>query len=148
MSMSNVLATNGMGLSNFSQGRKTSPIDMELGRRIRQERLARSMSQEALASRIAISCQQLQKYEVGRNRISVARLVGISEALEVGVTVLLSGDRAPKLQPKPAPGTSVQEMLELMTVFGRIENNCSRAKIVELARFLADLEDDARSISR
>ena len=41
---------------------------------------------EDLARRIGLSFQQLQKYEVGENRISAARLFKLSEILEVPIT--------------------------------------------------------------
>jgi transcriptional regulator with XRE-family HTH domain len=44
------------------------------------------MSQTALADRLGVTFQQLQKYESGANRISASRLWQIAEALEVPVS--------------------------------------------------------------
>ena len=44
-------------------------IDIHVGRRLREARLAKGMSQEALGKALGISFQQVQKYEKGSNRI-------------------------------------------------------------------------------
>ena len=66
-------------------GRRAGAIDRAIGQNIRRQRMNARMSQEELASRIGISCQQLQKYEAGANRIAAARLVDIADALQVMV---------------------------------------------------------------
>lgn len=43
------------------------------------------MTQLQLAATIGIASQQIQKYEIGANRLSVSRLVEIATALEVPV---------------------------------------------------------------
>jgi transcriptional regulator with XRE-family HTH domain len=45
-----------------------------------------AITQEDLARRIQLSPQQLQKYEIGENRISAARLFRLSKVLEVPIT--------------------------------------------------------------
>lgn len=59
------------------------PIDIQVGTRVREHRLARGMSQQELAEKIGVSFQQLQKYERATNRISCGRLWEISSALKV-----------------------------------------------------------------
>ncbi len=43
------------------------------------------MSQHQLARAIGIASQQIQKYEIGANRLSVSRLVEIAAALDVPI---------------------------------------------------------------
>ena len=50
---------------------------------MRQLRVARGLSQTDVGKRIGISFQQLQKYELAANRISVSRLVQLAAALDV-----------------------------------------------------------------
>ena len=59
---------------------------MEIGRKIRTLRLERGLSQSRLATGIGLSFQQLQKYEIGENRISAARLFRLGQILEVPIT--------------------------------------------------------------
>lgn len=61
----------------------TVELDAEIGARIRQFRLHRSMSQEMLAEKLGITFQQLQKYEKGVNRVSTSALVLICKALGI-----------------------------------------------------------------
>lgn len=51
-----------------------NPIDVQVGHRIRAARKMIGMSQEALASKLDVSFQQVQKYESGANRISASML--------------------------------------------------------------------------
>jgi transcriptional regulator with XRE-family HTH domain len=61
--------------------RASTPIDKEIGLRIRAMRTDIGMSQEELGTVMKVSFQQVQKYEKGVNRISAARLIQISNAL-------------------------------------------------------------------
>ncbi|MBI1416854.1 MAG: helix-turn-helix domain-containing protein [Limimaricola sp.] len=61
-------------------------IDAYVGKRIRSERLHADLTQAALADRVGIRFQQLQKYESGQNRVSASRLWSIAAALKVPVS--------------------------------------------------------------
>lgn len=63
--------------------RSPNLTDAIVGRRIGERRLALGLSQTALAQRLGISAQQVQKYEAGHNRISASRLSDIATALGV-----------------------------------------------------------------
>ena len=65
--------------------RKPGPLDAMLGARIRMLRDNRGVSQSALAERIGVSSQQVQKYERGINRVGAPRLARIASALDVPV---------------------------------------------------------------
>ena len=65
--------------------RTTNNIDSEIGRILRQARLAKNLTQDGLAKRIGISFQQVQKYENGTNRVSASKIWAISSALDVPV---------------------------------------------------------------
>ena len=65
--------------------RKATAIDEAIGRQIRERRRMLGMTQLQLAATIGIASQQIQKYEIGANRLSVSRLVEIATALEVPV---------------------------------------------------------------
>ena len=61
------------------------PLDIEVGHRIRVQRVALRMSQTALAQKIGVTFQQVQKYERGINRVGAGRLTRIANALGVPV---------------------------------------------------------------
>jgi transcriptional regulator with XRE-family HTH domain len=64
---------------------KRSPdaIDKQVGVRVRIRRLMLDMSQEDLADALGVTCQQLQQYENGTDRIGAARLYHVADALQV-----------------------------------------------------------------
>lgn len=65
------------------------PIDAEVGARIRARRRALKLSQTRLGEAVGLSFQQVQKYELGRNRVSASMLVRIARALDTTVSELM-----------------------------------------------------------
>lgn len=59
------------------------PIDVHVGKRLRQLRHLVGVSQEKLAAETGITFQQVQKYELARNRISASRLQQFADILGV-----------------------------------------------------------------
>ncbi len=77
-------------------------VDGHVGRRIRERRRALGISQEKLGSALGISFQQIQKYEVGTNRVAAGRLWDIAKVLEVDVGYFFEGiERRAKRKAKP-----------------------------------------------
>ncbi len=66
--------------------RRTGPVDVEVGQRIRLPRLRRRLSQTELANTIGVSFRQVQNYENGLNRVGAGRLTQIAEKLGVPLT--------------------------------------------------------------
>jgi transcriptional regulator with XRE-family HTH domain len=75
--------------------RRPDNIDVEVGRLVRVQRIARGLSQTELGNQIGVTFQQVQKYESGANRISMGRLTRISRVLGVEITYLLGANRRP-----------------------------------------------------
>lgn len=84
----------------FSLGAKTAtmrrtgdthPVDRHVGQAVRLRRKVLGVSQQALAERLGITFQQVQKYETGANRISASTLHGVAEALAVPVSAFFEG---------------------------------------------------------
>jgi len=48
--------------------RQPDSVDVEVGRRVRVERIVRGLSQTEMGERIGVTFQQVQKYESGANR--------------------------------------------------------------------------------
>ncbi len=66
-------------------------IDVEIGARLRQARVAAGFTQTELGGQLGISFQQIQKYEKGRNRIGGGRLYKIARVLGVKITYFFDG---------------------------------------------------------
>ena len=69
-----------------------STIDRYIGARMRERRLALSISQAQLGKELGVSFQQIQKYESGKNRVSAARLFEICKALNVSLASMFERD--------------------------------------------------------
>ncbi len=131
--------------------KSTGSIDKEIGSRVRMRRVSIGMSQEKLGDMLGLTFQQVQKYEKGMNRISVARLVDIAKILGVDIHFFFNG-----LQPEPgfaeggAPAyvadmMSTPEGLQLVRNFTGIKNPKVRKSIVQLVASLASQEEAERS---
>ena len=67
------------------------PVDVHVGLRVRELRKSCRLSQPALAQAIGVSFQQVQKYEMGANRISASMLYAIARTLKVALAVFFEG---------------------------------------------------------
>ena len=63
--------------------------DVHVGRRMRMRRLMLQMSQEAFATKLGVTFQQVQKYEKGVNRVSASRLQQACNVLPGAGAILL-----------------------------------------------------------
>ena len=81
-------------------------FDRYVGGRIRERRMAFGLTQQELADRLGITCQQLQRYENGGNQIAAGRLYMIARALDTNVGSFFVGLKEPEKAPfvAPAPG--------------------------------------------
>lgn len=67
------------------RGRTAGYTDVLVGKRLLLKRKLMGLSQQALADKIGVSFQQVQKYEKGSNRISAGKLEHIAAALDVPI---------------------------------------------------------------
>jgi transcriptional regulator with XRE-family HTH domain len=119
--------------------KKPDPVDIEVGHRIRIERLSRGLSQTALANQLGVTFQQVQKYEKGVNRVGAGRLTKIAEVLGVQVGSFFSGkDMLDGGQSKESGESSPLKLLtvsgafRLLRAYAEIEDANLRRSIVDL----------------
>jgi transcriptional regulator with XRE-family HTH domain len=74
-----------------SESKLPNLIDKHVGRQLRWRRNQLNLSQEALAERLGVTFQQVQKYERGANRVSAGRLYELARALDTTITYFFSG---------------------------------------------------------
>lgn len=67
------------------------PVDFHVGQRIRIQRVRGNLSQTELGKGVGISYQQVQKYEVGTNRVSASMLWEIANFLNVPAVMFFDG---------------------------------------------------------
>ena len=66
---------------------------MELGEKLRQARLERRLTQEALAERLGVSRQTVSNWENNRSYPDVMSVIALSEEYSISLDDLLKGDR-------------------------------------------------------
>lgn len=67
------------------------PVDIIVGRNVRQLRTCRRVSQLELGEALGLTFQQIQKYEKGTNRVSASKLHQIAMFLGVEISALFEG---------------------------------------------------------
>lgn len=116
------------------------PVDVSVGNRVRLRRRLLGMSQQELARHIGIQFQQVQKYEVGANRISASRLWEIADALDVPVSFFFEAAKREKDPKRPASIPedifANKEAVNLVRAYYGIPET-HRKKLFELAKVLA-----------
>jgi len=124
---------------------QTQAIDVAVGKRVRLRRQLLNMSQSALAKKIGVTFQQVQKCEQGINRIGAGRLYQIALILEVPVEYFFqdvrdaSGRVALPLSAEPAGETDfTNQGVKLVKAFSRIEDAETRRHLAELIDRLSD----------
>lgn len=109
-------------------------LDAEIGRRLREARIVRGMSQTDLGDALGITFQQIQKYEKGLNRIGSGRLFKISRILQLPVTYFYDGLDEPVQAQSPPPAEP--------SAAGGVEPDVALAtKTIRVARMLNELPD-------
>lgn len=67
------------------------PVDIHVGKRIKEIRTVRGLTQSNVADHLSISFQQLQKYETGANRVSASRMFELSKLLNITPAFFFEG---------------------------------------------------------
>jgi transcriptional regulator with XRE-family HTH domain len=129
--------------------KRPNQIDKHVGSRIRMRRLTLDLSQEALAKKLGLTFQQVQKYEKGVNRVSASRLLQLSNILQVPVPFFFEGaptyDSSQKIRADPTLGyvsdfMASSEGLALAEAFRQIDDRSLRRSIVDLVKRIASVD--------
>jgi transcriptional regulator with XRE-family HTH domain len=117
--------------------RSSKPVDRHVGNRVRILRAARGMTQAELAERIGLSAQQLQKYEIGVNRISASRLYDMARVLDADPNDFFDGFEAGRAS---APDRADIQSAHVAFWFKRIQDPSAQAHLYDLIRTMAATE--------
>ena len=141
------------------RGRRAGPhpVDVHVGSRIRMRRTLLGMSQEKLGDALALTFQQVQKYERGANRVGASRLFEISQILDVPVSFffeemsaetaaltphsVISSENSEEFERDPL---AKRETLELVRAYYRIGDPRVRKRMFELTKAVASSADEDR----
>lgn len=132
--------------------KQSKPVDVHVGSRMRLRRTLLGFSQEKVGNAVGLSFQQIQKYERGANRIGAGRLYQFANLLDVPVSFFyddmpddIDGDQPPASEAKAFSQNKFtdRETLKLVRAYYAISNPAVRHGIYELARSIAQTEDQA-----
>lgn len=124
------------------KAKQPNPIDIEVGRRIRTQRLASRISQTALGQKVGVTFQQVQKYEKGVNRVGAGRLQQIADVLGVPVDFFFDKSRDGRSPTTEAAETSFDFLqtagaVRLVRAYSEIQDPELRRSLVTLAESIA-----------
>lgn len=114
--------------------KKPDAVDAAVGINVRTWRIARGLTQAELAKRLGITFQQVQKYEVGTNRVSMGRLVKTAAIFGVPISALFQGANAE--DPAQTLLADVRSF-RLALAFRAIEDNRLRLALVNMVETIA-----------
>jgi transcriptional regulator with XRE-family HTH domain len=116
--------------------RAPDQVDVQVGQRIRIQRLAVRMSQLTLAHALGVTLQQVQRYEKGVSRLGAGRLTTIASALGVPVTELLganngAGRRRGRQDVAPSPLQLLDDpgALRLLRAYAKLSPRMQRSVV-------------------
>ena len=113
------------------------PIDVHIGKRLRQRRSLLGMSQGRLGAAIGVTFQQVQKYERGANRIGAAQLFEVSRVLDIPIAFFFDGAGALSFTSrarKAASPANDRETLHLVRDFFRIRDRQVRLSVARMVK--------------
>lgn len=118
---------------------EASKLDREIGARLRSARKARRMSQTMLGDVIGVTVQQVQRYEVGENRISTSSLILAARALDLSPLDLMGfRGEGEALGEEAVVGDDHAEAL--LRAYKEINSPTLRQVVRELAQALLDAQ--------
>ncbi|MDH3476079.1 MAG: helix-turn-helix domain-containing protein [Rhodospirillales bacterium] len=120
--------------------------DVHIGRRLREARLARGLSQGALGKKLGVTFQQVQKYESGANRIGGSRLWDISGILDVPVSYFFEGlaatvGKGAREKPHEAEAPLTRRSLQLAKEIDSIQDESVKLQVLKLIRAITRSSD-------
>ena len=133
-------------MENNDLEKKASEVDILIGERIKIRRILMNLTQNELAKHLNITCQQFQKYEKGKNRVSASTLYNIAQklcvpvgyfygsgALDTGMSSNVLNDSG-KSDGFSLDGDNSLETIELLQNYYSIKDKKIRKHIIDLIK--------------
>jgi len=116
-------------------------IDLHVGLRVRQRRMALGVTQAELAKAVGLTFQQIQKYESGANQLVSSRLYEIALALRVPVSFFFEGlarsERSSTAEVERLSLLASAEAQRLILSYWKIDRSSVRKQIRDLIQSLS-----------
>ncbi|AXI45072.1 XRE family transcriptional regulator [Sulfitobacter sp. SK012] len=101
------------------------PVDVHVGRKLKQIRTLRRLSQTDVARQLNLSFQQIQKYEIGSNRVAASRLFELAQIFDVSPAYFFDG-----LNDNDEKTTANDPGMEIVTALAAIKDDAVKSRIV------------------
>lgn len=116
------------------------PTDVHVGKRIREARIAKGMSQTELGRLLDVSFQQIQKYEKGTNRLGASRLWALATALNLPLPYFFDG-LGDSARPEESDEAELsRKAISTAAKLHRLQNETLRRQIIGLIDSAYDAE--------
>jgi transcriptional regulator with XRE-family HTH domain len=123
--------------------------DRIIGLRVKAYREIKGLSQVELGEAVGVTFQQIQKYESGKNKVGVSRLIDICSILETSLMSFLTGladaqnahiiavsdVKQDKILQDPDRNKEIEELLK---IYNSVETTEDRKEILNVLKALAD----------
>jgi transcriptional regulator with XRE-family HTH domain len=117
-------------------------IDLHIGLRLRQRRMALGITQAELAKAVGLTFQQIQKYESGANQLVCSRLYELASVLDVPASFFFEGlahtERAGDTRLAGLSLLATAEAQRLILSYWKIDKTSVRKHVRDLIQSLSD----------
>ena len=118
------------------------PIDRHVGARMRLRRIELQLSQTALANKLGITFQAVQKYEAGAVRVAASRLYDVGQVLRVTPGYFFEGFADKTTDDLAALGADQRDVAVLLRGYHGIRDVRLRADVRRLVARLGGGEQE------
>lgn len=125
-------------MENLEQ--KTQEINAKIGRNLTKARIEAGISRNILAKALSISHQQVFKYEMGTDQISIAKLYLVSKFLKKDINSFLEG--IGDYQPDNLERENYTLYTNLMHNFKKIKDKSCKYAVNDLVRKMANVNEN------
>lgn len=116
------------------------PVDVHVGKKIKQMRALRRLSQTDVAQKLNLSFQQIQKYEIGSNRVAASRLYELSKIFGVPTSYFFEG-----LPEDDAANSNKDLSFQILDAVSAIKDDGVKSRIVTFIEDVAGVTVDRKA---
>ncbi len=116
---------------------KISLINKFIGDNLYSIRVKQGISRKQLAEKLNISQQQIEKYEKGKNRISIGLLIVISEVMDTSVNRFIQNGSNDYFSGTDCKSARTNSSMKLFKYYNNIENIELKRAVLNITKTLS-----------
>lgn len=134
-------------LTKATTEKSSSDLSRHMGKRLRELRSMKRITQTQLGEKLGVSFQQIQKYEKGNNHLNCDRLLAVAKILDVRINYFFEGyqdyedhqgvDRRTPPNPVGILDSKSVQLFQLLGDINRIEAPLVRTALLRLIKSLS-----------